>query len=266
MLKTSNELKQIAESDLHKVLNTEIVYQYSNFDIALNNILIDQTLKFSDPTTFNDPFDCNEKLLHIDYNDKLVEKTLSELDRKLSRKEKREAKRKIYKEQNQNQYLGQKRKEYKISCFSEFYNKTLMWSHYADKHNGICVGFSFPYLYDNGFILCPVKYLNELKPLAGDATLVNVILYWLTSKSENWKYESEIRAIRKTTNKESYEYFKYDKKYIKEIVFGCNVSNSQIKYAINLLKNNLGDLSKITFKRMVINKATFSLADEIVNV
>ena len=28
-----------------------------------------------------------------------------------------------------------------ISCFSKSWNSTLMWSHYGDKHKGICVEF-----------------------------------------------------------------------------------------------------------------------------
>jgi hypothetical protein len=33
---------------------------------------------------------------------------------------------------------------YGVSCFSESWNSILMWSHYADRHKGICLGFDVP--------------------------------------------------------------------------------------------------------------------------
>ena len=58
-----SEIEDIITNDLLKVVTTDIIYQYAKFDTALDEILLKQSLQFSDPITFNDPFDCNEKLL-----------------------------------------------------------------------------------------------------------------------------------------------------------------------------------------------------------
>lgn len=34
-----------------------------------------------------------------------------------------------------------------ISCSSELNNEVLMWSHYREKHKGICIGFNFSHTY-----------------------------------------------------------------------------------------------------------------------
>ncbi|MFO8147554.1 MAG: DUF2971 domain-containing protein, partial [Gillisia sp.] len=169
-----SEIEKIITNDFKKVITTDIFYQYAKFNIALDEILLKHSLRFSAPTTFNDPFDCNEKLLKINYDDKLVEETINNLSVKISRQERRELKRKFRNSNNQSQILKVKRKEYKLSCFSEFNDEILMWSHYADKHSGICIGFNFPHRYDDKFILCPVKYLRKLKELDGATDVYRV--------------------------------------------------------------------------------------------
>ncbi len=260
-----SEIERIITNDLTKVIKTGIIYQYASFDVSLNEIILKQSLQFSDPVTFNDPFDCNEKLLKVNYNENVVEQAINDLPINISRKERRKLKRKFENRNNQNQILKEKRKEYKLSCFSEYYNEILMWSHYADKHSGICVGFNFPHNYEERFILCPVKYLSELKELDGTTDVYRIILYWLTTKSIRWQYEKEIRAINKCKNKELlHEYIKYDSKYLKEIIFGCNVSDEKIEKAIMLIKKSNLNYKKITFKRMIINENNFLLTEKII--
>ena len=181
-----SEIENIITKNLKKVIATDIIYQYAKFDIALDEILLKQSLQFSDPISFNDPFDCNEKLLKINFDDRLSEEAISNLTLKISRQEKREFKRKFENPINQAQILKDKRKEFKLSCFSESDDEILMWSHYADKHSGICIGFNFPHKYDEKFILSPVKYLGELKELDGATDVNRVILYWMTTKSIRW--------------------------------------------------------------------------------
>ncbi len=260
-----SEIENIITNDLKKVLTTDIVYHYSNYNISLNEIILKQRLRFSDPKTFNDPFDCNEKLLKINYSEEVIDQTISDLSINLSRQEKRELKRKIKNPNIQNQILREKRKEYKLSCFSEYNDEILMWSHYADKHSGICVGFSFPHKYEDKFILCPVKYLDQLKELEGTADVHRIILYWLTTKSIRWKYEKEIRAISKCKDQSlNYEFINYDSRYIKEIIFGCNVPNEKIKAAMSIIQQSNLRHEYITIKRMVINETDFLLKEETI--
>lgn len=262
-----SEIEKIITNDLIKVINAEIIYKYASFDISLYEIILKQSLQFSNPEIFNDPFDCNEKLLKINYDENIIEQAINDLSINISRKERRELKRKFENQNNQNRILKEKRKEYKLSCFSEYYDEILMWSHYAEKHSGICVGFNFPHNYEEKFILCPVKYFRELKELDGTTDVYRIILYWLTTKSIRWQYEKENRAITKSKNKDlSYEYIKYDSKYIKEIIFGVNVSGEKINKAITLIKKSNINYKRIIFKRMRINENNFLLTEEIIEI
>lgn len=259
-----SEIENLILNDLAKVISTKIVYQYAHFDIAVDKILLEQSLRFSDPTVFNDPFDCNEKLLNLKYDESYLDETINNLNIKLSESDRIELKRKFKDFNSQSDIMQKKREEYKLSCFSESCNEVLMWSHYANKHMGICVGFDFPHYYKDKFILCPVKYLNEIKPIDGKTDVHRVILYWLTTKSIRWKYESEIRALTKAKNREKHEFRNYEPNYVKEIIFGCNVSDKSIDETLIKLKESKLHYDTITIKRMEINPKDFLLKEVII--
>ncbi len=266
MLLEKSEIDDLISNDLKTVLNTKIVYQFSSYDIALEEIILKQSLKFSNPVTFNDPFDCNENLLKINLDREKVASTFNSLEYKVSRKQRREMEKKLNNRNTISNILKKKKKEYKISCFSKKYDEILMWSHYADKHNGICVGFDFPHEYPEKFILSTVKYLDKIKALDGETDTNKIILYWLTTKSERWCYEEEVRAITKSKNKSDFEFVNYDMDRIREIIFGCNVSQVKIENAIKRIKKSKLPHKKITFKRMRVDTNTFLLKEELVKL
>ncbi len=256
------DIQEILALDLKRVLNTEVVYKYAKFETGINDILINGSLKFSNPIEFNDPFDCNENLIILNHNMHLVESVLkTSTYKKLSRVEKRKIKRDIFVKRFYRNELKKERNRFKLSCFSTKNDEVLMWSHYADMHRGICIGFNFPHKYDEKFILCPIKYLKSIVPLDGSSDLITTLLYWQTTKSIRWKYEDEIRAITKSMSNELIEFRHYDKKFVREIVFGCKVSPQKIDNAIGLLRKNGYELKNIEFKRMEIDEETFLLKE-----
>ena len=107
-----------------------------------------------------------------------------------------------------------------ISCFSENNNNPLMWSHYASKHQGICVEYDLSLLTDNPYNiishLYPVIYSSrrtigrDISELSENCTQIerdiiegNVydgdtldnILPLFVLKGEEWDYEKEWRVI-----------------------------------------------------------------------
>ena len=46
-------LNLIIRNDLIRVMKDELIYHFSSFDIAINEIIAKQTLLFSNPKTFN---------------------------------------------------------------------------------------------------------------------------------------------------------------------------------------------------------------------
>jgi len=43
-----------------------------------------------------------------------------------------------------------------LLCFTKSWHNPVLWSHYADKHRGLCLGFDMPDEY-----LCQVSYVNS---------------------------------------------------------------------------------------------------------
>ena len=178
----------------------------------------------------------------------------------LSRSKRRKMIRAIKNTDVYSEFLKVEREKYKLSCFSEKYNEVLMWSHYANKHQGICIGFNFPIKYEEKFMLCHVKYLDKILPIDGKADLLRVILYWLTTKSIRWNYENEIRAI----SVNSKEIIEFDKIFVKEIIFGCKVSNHKIRHLLTEIKNFGYNLTNIRLKKMEIDKESFLLKEKTI--
>lgn len=80
-----------------------------------------------------------------------------------------------------------------LLCFSSCWHEPVLWSHYADRHKGVCLAF------DVGSTLGqsgaePVDYISEkLDPPVGEVESLRERL--LLTKHATWKYEDEIRVI-----------------------------------------------------------------------
>ena len=66
-----------------------------------------------------------------------------------------------------------------------------MWSHYANEHTGICVGYKFLYL-PNYVGKEEIQYRNT--NLDEKEIFRNILDYWIV-KSEDWEYEQEVRLL-----------------------------------------------------------------------
>ena len=88
----------------------------------------------------------------------------------------------------------------RVMCFSECNNSILMWSHYAENHQGFCVEYDF----NNTRIeksIRKVNYSNIRKHIPstfadGDAKTANELIYAAACrKSSEWSYEKEWRFV-----------------------------------------------------------------------
>jgi hypothetical protein len=82
-----------------------------------------------------------------------------------------------------------------VLCFSRAWSNPVLWSHYADRHRGICLGFDLLDQY-----VKPVTYSGKRLPAqvekglpAGSTETLGYKL--LTTKYEHWRYEDEVRLI-----------------------------------------------------------------------
>ena len=98
---------------------------------------------------------------------------------------------------------------YSVQCYSRSWNNVLMWSHYGDRHKGICLGFDVP-----DEVTREVKYLAspELVENVVDASTeekVRLIDLLTGAKYQGWSYEQEIRvnASRNDIDEETHQLF-----------------------------------------------------------
>lgn len=144
-----------------------------------------------------------------------------------------------------------------ILCFSRSWDSPLMWSHYADKHRGMCLGFKVA----DGFAV-PVTYASSRLELQAEKQLAKVpgnteslSLKLMTTKFSGWEYEKEVRKILapSQTYKELGLYF-YDfsdelRPY--KVIIGprCIVSVNEVKSALHPLdRNAIVICSRLAFK------------------
>lgn len=126
-----------------------------------------------------------------------------------------------------------------LLCFSKGFSAPIMWSHYADKHRGVCFGFDarddvplheveyvsapedseFPdelaiELWENHGQTPPKRIVEWARPLTNRM---------FTRKHEAWKYECEVRTLVRLTDEENGMYFKSIRKeglFLKEVILG----------------------------------------------
>lgn len=117
-----------------------------------------------------------------------------------------------------------------LICFCKHWHNPLLWSHYADKHRGVCLGFDVDY---RG--LKAVNYVAErsnLKiPLTKEST--DELLF---TKYRDWQYEEELRNWFQLDKREDGHYFYPFDGFVqlREVIAGplCTESKDRIKEAL----------------------------------
>lgn len=178
-------------------------YRYFKFRTINKHLiesLVNSRLYFAKPNKLNDPFDCR-----LDLRKSFSRSASSASGTRKSWLQSALSDGREFIEQWERLF-----ENYGVCSFSLELNTTLMWSHYADEHRGVCLLYRFP----ESFFLAPenrifgvdrVKYLHDaltdwLKneaPMELNQFVPELIKIYLTAKSPAWSYESEARVIRK---------------------------------------------------------------------
>lgn len=91
-------------------------------------------------------------------------------------------------------------------CFSRGWSHPMIWSHYADKHRGICLGFDVP---EDKAI--PISYRAERlkfdleRQLSKNTRDEKLGLKLLATKYDGWEYEDEVRLVVSLENEATVE-------------------------------------------------------------
>jgi len=164
-----------------------------------------------------------------------------------------------------------------ISCFSKRWDSILMWSHYGDKHKGICIEFDRPNkdfldvtysknrfkfnLEDTTRRMLGYMLSNEQVDV-NDKKLIKCISKPFIVKSLDWKYEEEVRCILSSTSdgliNENLKLYNMPTK-ITKIYVGCKVDNDSKEF-IELFKLALD--KKITVVKLKASDNLFSVIEQ----
>jgi hypothetical protein len=210
-------------------------------------------LYFNDPENFNDPFDCKIDITHEgtkeDWSNYLL-RNHSPLEINQLIKDKKIKRKKNYYILNRNKINNELREEvfekspHRVCCFSATKLNILMWSHYAENHEGICLCFRshkkgnghFLTLDSKPYILFPVKYAKE-KPkkvnMLYEEQYQKLMDFSLTKYSD-WNYETEYRIpILKDKFVQGYTK-KFNKEDLEGVIFGLIPNQKKLKRFMKL--------------------------------
>jgi len=223
------------------------------------DIIIESKIYFISPLKFNDPFDCR---IAFDYSGsprelkkqyvKNFTKTYKHLGKKKIDKLASECVlHKVHSEHTN--FTNSILSKIGILSFSESNSNILLWSHYADKHRGLC--FEFKSSNNSPFfgVSWPVQY-KENYPLYKFVEIdrEQIIPELLLIKSIDWKYEKEWRIIKHpSTNAlgeipgNGYHYFHHSE--LNGIIFGCRIDEA--------FKNQVIELSKLSKNELKLYQA-----------
>lgn len=233
------------------------LYKFRSIE-TLNKILDNNGLWFARPSSFNDPFDCQ---IEIDTNntfEEIINYFFSLREYKIDGYQKLtndliEVRAKEYYENPEkfkqfiNGIMSASLNNLGVCCFvKEPPLNILMWSHYANSHQGVCLKFSV--LNDLEFFTTPIPInyqkeyplFNYLKD--GKDKLASAMI---GTKSKDWEYESELRVI-----KDNFGLHKFKKKALVEIIFGCDSERDEI----NKITEKLNELKYLNVKISYMKK------------
>ncbi|MBL0543901.1 DUF2971 domain-containing protein [Aeromonas jandaei] len=174
---------------------------YKYYDYLKPEYFNEPTIKISQPFLLNDPF---EKSLSEEAVELIVEEFMLDFEKLPNKDVSRDEMRKRF-----YGFFSTLTTMHGIVSLSETHRNLLMWSHYANSHRGICIGYKSNFLSslprpekenDEGkyspikvnYDSCRFdieKYLNE-KPFFREMAIES-----LSKKSDDWIYEKEHRCI-----------------------------------------------------------------------
>ena len=223
------------------------LYKFREWNNNFHKELISKQIAFfASPGSFNDPFDCKIPIRY-DIN---PEKQLEEFHYKLTKikhPNEDDVKVRMYAKKcvsdglikpsnflkNDKKYFSELDKRIGIYSLTKHNDDILMWGHYANSHQGFCIGFNTEELLKISDIdyIGEVKYLPELPTIIPNGDITVNFEEQIFTKWDRWSYESEFRL---TINHIENRKIKFPSKVFKEIILGYNMSPKE-KYRLTIL-------------------------------
>lgn len=128
-----------------------------------------------------------------------------------------------------------------VFSLSKTHTNEVLWSHYADSHQGFCIEYDLNKLMrlnTNSYEICDVDYVLETPKVSIDDFLLkdehekNMLLKKIiATKAKRWSYEEEIRIISSLKGRQNYDY-----RAIESIFFGAKMTEENQEKIMELLQ------------------------------
>jgi len=132
--------------------------------------------------------------------------------------------------------------QFGVVSFSKAWNDPVQWSHYADKHRGMCLGFDIPDKYLITVLYKSKPYHSSVldNVRSDDVNGEQLILDLIRTKYRHWAYEQEVRLISELNEADASGLYFVDfseKVTLREVIVGhrANVSRHDVADALGAL-------------------------------
>lgn len=246
------------------------LYKYRAFGEFTNDIIVKSSLWYANPLKFNDPFDMNPSFRQK-YSKREIKAYIkdyistSENTKNLSGPL-QERYRRVFEEQSNTseKFVAIVEKIFKeqisktgVVALSKYQDSILMWSHYANNHEGLVFEFDYAHV-KLSIDVFPhkVDYVKELgffsyAALSNERKKQMVTI--LLSKYIDWAYEGEYRIIDfdHQGNKP------FDKRLLTKVIFGLKASTEDMQKMVKLCQEN--GFEHVVFEKAEKVEGTFAL-------
>lgn|SRR5215472_1581863 len=256
-------------------------YQRLNLD-WLRQIIFDQKIYFSNPANFNDPWDCRPYFNIPPADDHVACERCIQWFAAVARKrtpclDEQEHARKVLELRNNRSsfeqqihafsdgMVGEINRIYRVYCLSTKADSTLMWSHYTNDHQGICLEFACDNIVFGSAI--QIQYSREYPLLDfaidGQDPLGMLPLF---VKSDVWSYEDEFRVIaqevfqlpRADILRTRRNLLRYPPGSLKAVILGCMIPQSDAMELRGIMDQQFPQ--RVALKRAVRSPDRYSLS------
>lgn len=143
-----------------------------------------------------------------------------------------------------------------LLCFSRNWHNPVQWSHYAEKHKGLCLGFEMPDEQNLGRVTYSRKRLKvETEQLLDPKLDIDIFMKCLFTKYAHWRYENEVRHFVNLEERDSEKNMYFvefsDKLSLVEVIVGAEstVTRQTIREALGDLETRVNAFkARLAFK------------------